>query len=96
MQFNNTEYVDLMPEKLDPDTIYISDEYQSCQFICPCGCNQRTHIPFIRKGTRGESHLWTLSDSDGITLKPSLRQMTCKAHFFLNNSKVTYCSDTGT
>lgn len=60
-------------------------------YVCPCGCGKDIYTPV--NGSRG----WQYSHGpNGPTLSPSVRWVQgCKAHFFIKDGKVEFCSDSG-
>jgi hypothetical protein len=78
------------PDKLEPDTLYVSFEYGSANHLCACGCGLQTVTPL------GEGH-WSImveetqDDSEPlITLWPSILNRSCKSHYFVQKNKVVW------
>jgi hypothetical protein len=67
-----------IPVFLEENTLYVSREFEMAIHICPCGCNQEVATPLNEEG-------WQLSAEAGPTLKPSIKNRDCKAHYFLTN-----------
>lgn len=82
------EFVEYVPEKLEPGTLYVSMKYETAVHLCACGCNEKTVTPF---GSWTES--WTLTVTDGkVTLSPSIGnfQMPCRSHYFIESNQVRW------
>jgi len=62
------EFVEYIPEKLEPGVLYISMKYEIANHLCACGCGQQTVMSF---GSWPDS--WTLTSTDqGVTFSPSI------------------------
>lgn len=72
-----------MPEVLEDNKLYISEEYLCAQHRCLCGCGNKVHTP-IGKGW------WSLEKhTDGkISLKPSIHsyQLACNSHYIISKN----------
>lgn len=79
------ELVKYMPQKKEPDTLYISNEYETSYHVCPCGCKSDIYIPF----NKGE---WVLTEKQGkYSFTPSMLNRGCKAHYYITDNKVVWC-----
>jgi hypothetical protein len=75
-------YVDLIPEILEENKIYISKEYKTSIHNCLCGCGHKVVTPLI-------DSMWHLSEnSKGISLTPSIlsNNLDCKSHYIITNN----------
>ena len=74
--------VTYIPNIIEPDTLYYSQEYKTSRHICPCGCQQQIPLP-IRDGE------WSLEidENENFTISPSILNRECKAHYFIRNSQ---------
>lgn len=81
------EFVELVPEKLEPGVLYVSMKYEVAVHLCACGwCGVKTVTPF---GSWKES--WALTVEDGrVTLSPSIGnfQMPCASHYCIVANRV--------
>lgn len=82
--------VESFPDKLAPDTLYVSFEYESASHLCACGCGLETVTPL------GEGH-WSIMVEEGqddgeqlITLWPSILNRSCHSHYFVQKNKVVW------
>lgn len=60
--------------------LYYSEEYETSNHLCPCGCGMQTPTP-IKQGE------WSLSVNNGkATISPSiLHRNGCKSHYIITN-----------
>ena len=75
--------------------VYVSEEYGTAAFLCPCGCGEEIAIAIKSPVWEGvnNAHIWgyKLTD-DTLTLSPSiLQRVGCKSHFFIRGNKVIWC-----
>jgi hypothetical protein len=78
--------VEVIPEILEDNTIYISLMYEVAIHKCCCGCGQKVVMPL------GPQE-WTLTfDGETVTLSPSIGnfQFPCKSHYWVRNSMVVW------
>jgi hypothetical protein len=78
------KFVELIPEVLEPDTLYISVTYCTAIHLCVCGC--------------GNEVVTTLSPIDWeltfngktVSLSPSIGNWNfpCKSHYFIRQNKI--------
>ena len=69
-----------------PGVIYVSSEFETVSFLCPCGCGGESNIPVDSKG-------WGIVfNAPGVlTLTPSILKMGgCKSHYFIRDNKVVW------
>lgn len=89
-----TLYVEELPERLTPTTVYVLGEKQyrwSVALLCPCGCGETLHMS-LHEDSRPR---WRLHDHrDGtVTLFPSVwRRVGCRSHFLLRRGRVEWCA----
>ena len=88
-------------EKRDSAILYISKLFGCMVYECPCGCEKETAVHF-KSEKRGERTPnfpeWDLEDHGNgvISINPSVRMRGgCKAHYFIKQNKVEWCSDSG-
>jgi len=78
--------VEVIPEILNDDTIYISETYGTAIHKCVCGCGLKVVTPI------GPQE-WALTfDGETVTLSPSIGnfQYPCKSHYWIRNSLVVW------
>jgi hypothetical protein len=84
--------VEDLPDKLDPEVIYIAGEGQFLWFaalLCPCGCEEVIQLSLLPEG----HPRWSLTQhADGtVSLHPSvLRLIGCRSHFFLRKGMIVW------
>lgn len=77
-------YVNLIPEEIENNKLYISKEYKTAIHLCACGCGEKTVTPL-------GINWWSLVDVNGaVTLDPSIgnSRFPCKSHYRIINSVV--------
>jgi hypothetical protein len=75
------KYVELIPDVLEKDVIYVSVEYSTASHLCLCGCGSRSVTPL-------GFNWWSITDDGkGITLKPSILNKNCpnNYHYIITN-----------
>ena len=75
------KYVEIIPDKLEQDIIYISNEYKTSIHLCLCGCGKKAVTPTGKNG-------WTItSNENGVTFKPSILNTNCPNmyHYIITN-----------
>ncbi|PUB27688.1 hypothetical protein C8K30_104135 [Promicromonospora sp. AC04] len=77
-------FVNAVPVKLAPNTLYISAKYEIVAHLCLCGCGSKVVTPL------GPAE-WTLTtDRHTVTLAPSIGNgaLACRSHYLITNSIV--------
>lgn len=86
-------YVKFIPEILEPNKIYISEEYGATAHNCLCGCGNKTFLP-IDNIINGVDYGWQLiKDDDGkISFTPSVGnfQLPCKSHYIITKNVANF------
>ena len=77
-------FVELVPEQLEPNTLYISMAYATVVHSCLCGCRQRVVTPL----TPTDWHL--TYDGETVSLSRSVGNWSfpCKSHYWIERSRV--------
>jgi hypothetical protein len=77
-------FVELVPDELEPDTLYISVQYGTIVHSCLCGCGERVVTPL----TPTDWHL--TYDGETITLSRSVGNWSfpCQSHYWIEHSRV--------
>jgi len=75
------KHVKYVPDYLEKNILYISNEFKTVIHSCLCGCGTEVVTPL------GESE-WNLEEKNKkITMKPSiLNGFSCKSHYIIINS----------
>lgn len=77
-----------MPEKLEDNKLYISEQYGCATHNCLCGCGRKTHTPL--DGPLG----WNLikHDNGKVSLTPSISnyQFPCKSHYIITKNVANF------
>jgi len=82
----NHEFVEIFPDILEHEKLYVSMRYRTAAHLCACGCGRKVVTP-IRKGA------WKLEfDGDSITLFPSIgsSNLACRSHYFIRDGIVKW------
>jgi hypothetical protein len=77
-----------MPRVLEPDTLYVSEEFGIAGQLCACGCGNKTITPL------GPTD-WELTIKNGKpTLEPSIGNwpLPCQAHYFIREGAILWSS----
>ncbi|HEY8948348.1 MAG TPA: DUF6527 family protein [Rhizomicrobium sp.] len=80
------EFVEFIPDKLAPDTVYVSIEFATAVHSCFCGCGTKVVTPINPTG-------WHLQfDGDTISLWPSVGNWNfrCQSHYWVRNDRVVW------
>ena len=82
------EYVEHVPEILDPTRLYISERFQIAIHLCACGYGVKTVTPLAPDE-------WTLSGTkESVALRPSIGNFKGEnpyhAHYFITNNKIVW------
>jgi hypothetical protein len=80
------EFVELIPDLLAPDTIYISVPFTSAAHNCFCGCGTKVVTPIRPTGWQ------LLFDGDTVSLLPSIGNWNfqCRSHYWIRNDRVIW------
>lgn len=81
-------YVERMPEQLEENKVYISEEYEVSIHNCLCGCGFRTVLPL------NKPYGWDLikHDNGKISFTPSIGnyQIPCKSHYIITKNVANF------
>ena len=93
------EWLKKNPLGLEPDKLYVALIRPYLHYICPCGCGKEVDLPVPslesdREWRRVRCYpSWKL-DLDGkgiVTVSPSINDLHCGAHYFIEFNKVRWC-----
>jgi len=79
-------FVDIIPEQLENEVLYISGRYSTAAHKCCCGCNEEVITPIA------ETDWSLLINDDYVTLYPSIGNwsFTCQSHYWIRRNKVIW------
>lgn len=80
------EFVEFIPEYLEPAMVYISMRYKTMAHLCLCGCGNKVVTPLSPTG-------WNLRfDGKSISIHPSIGNwnLPCESHYWINHSVVEW------
>jgi hypothetical protein len=78
------EFVDYIPEVLEPGVLYVSMKYATASHKCCCGCGLEVVTPFTPTD-------WKLTfDGEAVSLRPSIGNwsLPCRSHYVIENGRV--------
>jgi hypothetical protein len=78
------KFVDEVPERLEPGTLYVSMRYATALHLCCCGCGSEVVTPL-------SPVQWRVTfDGETITLDPSVGSwaLPCRSHYVIRNGHV--------
>ena len=80
-------FVEFIPEDIEENKIYISEEYKCAIHNCLCGCGEKTIMPLYGDG-------WTLiKENNGtVSFTPSVGnyQFDCKSHYVITKNVANF------
>jgi len=80
------EFVEFIPERLEPGKLYISRRYSTAVHLCCCGCGLEVVTPL-------NPAKWHLTESRGaVSLYPSIGNWSfpCKSHYWIAESRIRW------
>lgn len=80
------EFVEFVPEVLEPGTLYVSVVYATVSHLCCCGCGQRVVTPLSPTD-------WTLAfNGETVSLDPSIGNWSfpCRSHYWIKGNAVRW------
>jgi hypothetical protein len=78
--------VDYMPKDLNPDILYVSEEFDIAMHLCACGCGSKVKTPL------GPTE-WAFTETpDGPSLRPSVGnwQQPCQSHYWIDRGEALW------
>lgn len=76
-------FVKHLPEKIEPDVLYISMEYGTAAHSCCCGCGEEVVTPFTPTD-------WSMTfDGETVSLHPSIGNwsLACRSHYVIKRGR---------
>lgn len=80
------EFVEFIPESLEPGVVYVSIPYATTAHLCCCGCGSEAVNPLA-------PHSWRLTfDGQSISFSPSIGNWSfpCQSHYWIRNDQVEW------
>ncbi|ODT21946.1 MAG: hypothetical protein ABS35_16015 [Kaistia sp. SCN 65-12] len=80
------EFVDFIPERLEPGVLYVSRRYSTASHLCCCGCGLEVVTPL-------SPAKWRLLESNGaVSLNPSVGNWSfpCRSHYWIKGNRVQW------
>lgn len=90
-EFSKVVFCDNIPDKIDYGVLYVSEKFETCNHLCPCGCGNEVPIPISVKD-HCDIEWYYKRVGDVVTLNPSLLNKHCpnKAHYFVRANKIVW------
>ena len=82
------EFVDVIPEKLKENTLFIAVNYATAVHSCCCGCGKEVVTPLSPTD-------WKLIyDGVSVSLSPSIGNWSfpCKSHYWIDKNNIVWAS----
>lgn len=82
------QLVELMPAKLEPGVLYVSQKYQTAAHLCACGCGEKVRTQLGPLGWR------FTNQRAGPSLYPSIGnwQKPCRSHYFIEGGRIVWAA----
>lgn len=82
------KFVEIIPDNIESDVLYISTKYKIAIHMCPCGCGSEV-------ATTISPHDWKITfDGESVSLYPSIGSwsLPCQSHYWITNNEVEWAS----
>lgn len=86
LQHIRHQFLEFIPEKLEPGTLYISIEYGASTHLCCCGCGYEVSNPITPTD-------WNFTyNGASVSLSPSIGNSSfpCKSHYWIDGDRVVW------
>ena len=83
------KFVDLIPDELEPEVLYVSLDYATVTHLCFCGCGQEVVTPLSPTD-------WKLTfDGVSISLSPSIGNWSfpCRSHYWIRSGRILWAEN---
>ena len=80
------EYVEYIPERLEPGVLFISKRFRTASHLCCCGCGLKVVTPL-------NPAKWSLTDHGAsVSLSPSVGNWgyPCRSHYLIIRNQVRW------
>lgn len=83
------KFVDVVPEELCPETIYVSTKYATVVHECACGCGHEIVTPLSPKDWK------FVFDGETVSLYPSIGNwsLPCRSHYWIKRNTIRWAAD---
>jgi len=81
-----TEFVESVPDKLEPGALYVSSRFATAIHLCCCGCGHEVVTPL-------NPAKWRLvEDGNRVSLHPSIGNwsLPCRSHYWIERGQVRW------
>lgn len=80
------QFVDFIPEKLEPGTLYVSLEYNTTNHLCACGCGSEV-VTIL-----GPVDSSITYNGRGVSISTSIgnSNFPCKSHYWIEDNRVVW------
>lgn len=78
------EFVEFVPDALEPGVLYISMRYATASHLCACGCGEKVVTPFTPTD-------WRMTfDGKTVSLSPSVGnwEQGCFTHYVIDRNRI--------
>lgn len=82
-----TQFVDVIPHRLDEGVLYVCIRYDIVAHLCACGCGEEIYTPISKK------YGWVIQyDGQDVSLSPSIGngEYACHSHYFVKNGIIEW------
>jgi hypothetical protein len=81
------QFVDYIPEQLEPGVLYVSLEFATSSHVCACGCGAIAVTPLSRVG-------WKMIFDGTVSLFPSIGMWSfpCRSHYWIKENGIVWAS----
>lgn len=82
-------FVESIPEKIEPWSLYVSVEFATVMHLCLCGCGREVVTPLSPTD-------WKMTfDGESITLYPSIGNwsFSCRSHYWIRHNRVEWAGE---
>jgi Family of unknown function (DUF6527) len=82
----NHEFVEFLPDELEPGVLYISVQYKTMAHLCCCGCGKKVVTPISPTG-------WEFAfDGRAVSVSPSVGNwnLDCRSHYVIRRGRVQW------
>lgn len=83
------EFVQYIPETLEPGVLYVSRRYNTASHLCCCGCGLEVVTPL-------NPAKWQLKESNGaVSLTPSIGNWSfpCRSHYWVTDGTIEWAGE---
>jgi hypothetical protein len=81
-------FVRSIPEKLEPEMLYVSLDYFTTSHLCACGCGAEVVLPL-------HPTKWRMTfDGAAVSMAPSVgsRTLPCRSHYWIDRGQVRWAN----